>query len=206
MATHAGVFSKNEIRWLTKMTTYILSTLAWSVAIKRDIAWQQRNGRLAICSTANAGVLAAVGVVQLWACIRDEFHPLSEMTIPFAIGYYAADFVHCALLMRIHHIVTIAVFLTTPHYPMFVASLLLLEVPVPFLNFALWFRSRRLPVPRALKIAVVVSYFIARVVVFPVTLVVYIGALYQLHPLLPVPYIAIALLGMKWFREIVSRC
>jgi hypothetical protein len=187
---------------------HIVTAAAWGLFMQVDRRIQSRIGRFEIAATVNATALAVAGVVQIVDCIWGECE-LTDFTNwirNIAICYYLADLPRCSRLMVLHHIATISIFAFTPSFPWFVSSLLLLEVPLPPLNYALWIRGRGLPVPTWLKAVIVVTYFLTRVAIFPTAYVLHFWRIFAVHPLLPAPYALLVVLGVRWFHEIVSKC
>ena len=187
---------------------FLAITAFWATCMLVDQHVQRRIGRLECTAILNSAILAIAGVVQTVSCIQGgtELTDLTQFMRYFATGYYICDLPRCRPVMLLHHAVTIAIFTCTPDLAWFVAALLLLEIPVPPLNCALWMRNSGRVIPQWLKVGVVVSYFIPRVVLFPIAIYCNLDALMAVHPLLPAPYIVLATLSTWWFYEICSKC
>jgi hypothetical protein len=182
------------------MIAFIAIWIAIHVA---DRLLQRYIGRFELASTVNATVMTAAAVVQL--VTGAEWHPTVAALKWFPVTYYITDLPMCNLTMRVHHMAAVVIFVLTPDQPLFVAVMMLCELPIPFLNIALWRESRGRRVGFPLAMTVLVSYALTRLIIFPAAIVWNFAFLACIHALLPAPYILVAVMSAWWFLRLVNR-
>jgi hypothetical protein len=180
----------------------LIASAIW-IAIFRLEQWVSlQQGRFDLASTLNAAFVAVLGIIIAITPDMSEADIRKWNFVP--VAYYITDFARTSNDMRVHHIATMAIYQWTPFVPEFVAALMMLDIPIPILNFALWWR-RRSVVPAWLKMLVAVSYFVPRLVWYPLQLGRASAAIMDVHPLMILPYVLLVLLNAWWFTLIVRK-
>lgn len=147
-----------------------------------------------IVAISHSLALAAAGV---WQAMNQEITTSTHVMQKVTMVYYFTDLMYCRPGMLVHHLLTLAICTVTPEFPLFVASLQLLEMPMPAI--AVTFAQRR---GREASAAL---YFVTRLVIFPLAIYQHLDELMACHPILPFPYIMLFTISIWWFCEIVRR-
>lgn len=180
--------------------------IGWGAITVIDKLLRPHTGRFEMASTINAGVLTVGGLYTLSQIIQNKPSQHIINWVKYSgLAYYMFDTPTARPELVFHHLLYFAMIYYTPDMPLFTASAFLLDLPITLLNVVLYLRSRKIPVPLWMKIILITSYFITRLVIFPVSLVHHWKQLSQAAFVLPWIYSALTVMGVYWFKLLITK-
>lgn len=200
--------TKSQPELVAKVLTCITDkrVIVWTLITLVDRYLRPKIGRLEIASTINAGILTGGGFYGLYQLIKGhDAQPTVNWVKYSGLIYYLLDCLTARPEMVFHHLLYFAMVYYQPDMPGFSISAFLLDVPITFLNVAMYLMSKKLPVPLWMKIIIVVTYFITRLVIFPISIGMNWSALSKATPILPWVYTALAVMGAYWFKLLIAK-
>ena len=186
---------------------FILSVAVWYHLIVWDRAQRIYWGRLEVASTLNAVIISIGGVLiaikhYYGYDISIDIHILRFIPV----GYYLVDCIYTTPIFILHHIAVFALVLLAPATPSLSIAVFLMEIPIGPLNIVLWMRSYTPSIQiGGLEIFVISTFFVTRVVLFPIALLWNLGVIvgHQAALLLVPVFACITTLNLYWFAKLI---
>lgn len=180
--------------------------IGWTTLTIIDRYLRPKIGRLEIASTVNAAVLTGGGFIALHKLLRGvDSQPTLNWVKYSGVIYYLLDCLTARPEMIFHHLLYFIMVYYQPDMPAFSISAFLLDLPITFLNIAMYMRSKNIPLPMWLKIVILTTYALTRLIIFPTSIVYNWKALSKASRILPWVYTTLALMGVYWFKLLLAK-